>query len=85
MRLPVTFDQFTKNSEKAITYLLLFVVTALYIRAERQAYLATAQCEERLVRCETELLKMSKMLKTQDSLCSALVTEIKIYKQLGKI
>jgi len=25
------------------------------------------------------------MLKTQDSLCSALITEIKIYKQLGKI
>jgi len=28
---------------------------------------------------------MSKMLKTQDSLCSALITEIKIYRELGKI
>jgi hypothetical protein len=28
---------------------------------------------------------MSKMLKTQDSLCSALITEISIYKNLGKI
>ena len=85
MRFPVSFEQFTKNSEKAITYLLLFVVTALYIRAERQSNLVTAQCEKRLVKCETELRKMSAMLKTQDSLCSALVTEIKIYKALGKI
>ena len=83
MRL--TFEQFRKDPQKALMFAMIFAMTALYIRAERQAYLATAQCEERLVRCETELLKMSKMLKTQDSLCSALVTEIKIYKALGKI
>ena len=83
MRL--TFEQFRKDPQKGLMFLMIFAMTALYVRAERQAYLATAQCEERLVKCETELLKMSKMLKTQDSLCSALVTEIKIYKQLGKI
>lgn len=83
MRL--TFEQFRKDPQKALMFAMIFAMTALYVRAERQAYLATAQCEERLVRCETELLKMSKMLKTQDSLCSALVTEIKIYKALGKI
>ena len=83
MRL--TFEQFRKDPQKALMFAMIFAMTALYIRAERQAYLATAQCEERLVRCETELRKLSTMLKTQDSLCSALVTEIKIYKQLGKI
>ena len=83
MRL--TFEQFRKDPQKGLMFAMIFAMTALYVRAERQAYVATAQCEERLVRCETELLKMSKMLKTQDSLCSALVTEIKIYKQLGKI
>jgi hypothetical protein len=66
-------------------YAMIFAMTALYIRAERQSYVATAQCEKRLVRCEMQLAKMSAMLKTQDSLCSALVTEIKIYKELGKI
>ena len=66
-------------------YAMIFAMTALYIRAERQSYVATAQCEKRLVRCEMQLAKMSAMLKTQDSLCSALVTEIKIYKALGKI
>ena len=83
MRL--SFEQFRKDPQKALMFAMIFAMTALYVRAERQAYLATAQCEERLVRCETELRKLSTMLKTQDSLCSALVTEIKIYKQLGKI
>ena len=83
--MKLTFEQFRKDPQKGLMFAMIFAMTALYVRAERQAYLATAQCEERLVRCETELLKMSKMLKTQDSLCSALVTEIKIYKELGKI
>jgi len=83
--MKTTFEQFRKDPQKAMMFLMLFAVSALYVRAERQSYLATAQCEKRLVRCESELIKMSRMLKTQDSLCSALITEIKIYKQLGKI
>lgn len=83
MRL--SFEQFRKEPQKALMYAMIFAMTALYIRAERQSYVATAQCEKRLVRCEMQLAKMSAMLKTQDSLCSALVTEIKIYKALGKI
>ena len=83
MRL--TFEQFRKDPQKALMFAMIFAMTALYVRAERQSNLATAQCEKRLVKCETELRKMSAMLKTQDSLCSALVTEIKIYKALGKI
>lgn len=83
MRL--SFEQFRKEPQKALMYAMIFAMTALYVRAERQAYVATAQCEKRLVRCENELRKLSAMLKTQDSLCSALVTEIKIYKALGKI
>lgn len=83
MRL--SFEQFRKEPQKALMYAMIFAMTALYVRAERQSYVATAQCEKRLVRCEMQLAKMSAMLKTQDSLCSALVTEIKIYKELGKI
>ena len=83
--MKLTFEQFRKDPQKALMFAMIFAMSALYIRAERQAYLATAQCEKRLVRCESELIKMSRMLKTQDSLCSALITEIKIYKQLGKI
>jgi hypothetical protein len=85
MKLPIDFEQFKKDPSKAITFLLLFVVVALYARTEAQYRSANKVCEQRLERCESELRKMSSMLKSQDSLCSALVTEIKIYRTLGKI
>lgn len=85
MKLPISFEQFSKDPTKGLLFLLLFVVVALYVRAEKQAKYANSVCEKRLERCEFELRKMSSMLKTQDSICSALVTEIKIYKTLGKI
>jgi len=65
MRL--SFEQFRKEPQKALMYAMIFAMTALYIRAERQSYVATAQCEKRLVKCEMQLAKMSAMLKTQDS------------------
>jgi hypothetical protein len=66
-------------------FLLLGVVSVLYLRSENQSKQINERCEKRLTMCEAELRKMSTMLKTQDSLCSALITEIKIYKALGKI
>ena len=85
MKLPITFEQFKSDPTKAIMFLLLFVVLGLYMRSESQSKQINADCQRRLAQCEMELKKMSKSLKTQDSICSALVTEIKIYKQLGKI
>lgn len=85
MKLPINFDQFRQDPSKAVMFLLLFVVVGLYYRAEKQSMFATTQCEQRLTKCESELKKMSSMLKSQDSLCSSLITEIKIYRELGKI
>lgn len=85
MKLPINFNEFKSDPTKAIMFLLLFVVLGLYMRSESQSKQINADCQRRLSQCEMELKKMSKSLKTQDSICSALVTEIKIYKQLGKI
>lgn len=85
MKLPIDFDQFKTDPTKAIMFLLLFVVLGLYLRSESQAKQINVECQKRLTQCESELRKLSKSLKTQDSICSALITEIKIYKELGKI
>lgn len=85
MKFPINFNEFKSDPTKAIMFLLLFVVLGLYIRSESQSKQINADCQRRLSQCEMELRKMSKSLKTQDSICSALITEIKIYKQLGKI
>ena len=85
MKLPVTFEQFIKDPIKGLMFLCLVAMSFLYIDARNQMKEATKVCETRLVRCETELRKMAVMLKTQDSVCSALTTEIRLYKELGKI
>jgi hypothetical protein len=85
MKLPITFDQFKSDPSKAIMFLLLGVVSVLYYRAEGQSKAINERCEKRLQMCEAKLDKLTHQLKTQDSLCSALVTEITIYKSLGKI
>lgn len=85
MKLPIDFEQFKSDPTKAITFLMLLVVSVLYYRAESQSKNINDRCEQRLAICEAKLDRMSKMLKTQDSLCSALITEINIYKNLGKI
>jgi hypothetical protein len=85
MKLPITFEQFKSDPSKAIMFLLLGVVSVLYYRAEGQSKAINERCEKRLQMCEAKLDKLTKQLKTQDSLCSALVTEITIYKSLGKI
>ena len=85
MKFPITFDQFKSDPSKAIMFCLLFVALGLYIRAENQSKQINSDCQKRLDRCEQELRKISKSLKTQDSICSALITEINIYKSLGKI
>lgn len=85
MKLPIDFEQFKSDPTKAIMFLMLGVVSVLYYRAEAQSKAINDRCETRLEQCEAKLDKLTHQLKTQDSLCSALVTEISIYKSLGKI
>jgi len=85
MKFPIDFEQFKSDPLKALLFLLLIVVSVLYYRTENQANDINERCEKRLLECEAKLEKLSKQLKTQDSLCSALITEISLYKKLGKI
>jgi hypothetical protein len=85
MKIPLSFEEFKSDPAKAIMFLLLGVVSVLYYRAEAQSSTINEKCEKRLAMCEVKVDKFSHALKTQDSLCSALITEIKIYKSLGKI
>lgn len=85
MKFPITFAEFKSDPSKAIMFLLLVVVSVLYYRTENQSKSINDRCEKRLLECEAKLEKLSRQLKTQDSLCSALVTEITLYKKLGKI
>jgi hypothetical protein len=85
MKFPISFEQFKSDPLKALLLISFSAMSVLYYRAEAQSKEINQRCEERLLLCENKLDKLSKALKTQDSLCSALITEITIYKSLGKI
>jgi hypothetical protein len=48
MKLPIDFEQFKSDPTKAITFLMLVVVSVLYYRAERQSKAINDLCEKRL-------------------------------------
>lgn len=85
MKLPVDFEQFKSDPLKAIMFLLLCGFAVLYYRTESQSKGINERCEARLALCEAKLERLSAQLKTQDSLCSGLMTEIALYKKLGRI
>jgi hypothetical protein len=85
MKFPISFEQFKSDPLKALLLISFSAMSVLYYRAEAQSKEINQRCEKRLQMCEAKLDKLTKQLKTQDSLCSALVTEITIYKNLGKI
>jgi hypothetical protein len=85
MKFPISFEQFKSDPLKALLLISFSAMSVLYYRAEAQSKEINQRCEERLQMCEAKLDKLTHQLKTQDSLCSALVTEITIYKSLGKI
>jgi len=85
VKLPVSFSDFSKDPSKAVTYLMIFAVIFLYVRMEKQDNTINTGCEGRLERCERKLDQFSSMLKTQDSISSALRSELNVYKKMGVI
>jgi hypothetical protein len=85
VKLPVSFSEFSKDPSKAVTYLMIFAVIFLYVRMEKQDNQVNTGCEDRLTRCEQKLEQFSGMLKTQDSISSALRAELTTYQKLGII
>jgi hypothetical protein len=52
---------------------------------EKQDNNINTGCESRLEKCEQKLDQFSSMLKTQDSISSALRAELNVYKKMGVI
>ena len=85
MKLPVTFDQFSKNPVAAVAFCMLLVVGYLYVDL-RSGY--TDQIEKsnkKIDALEVKIDKMAYALKRSDSALSAAITELRIINTLKKI
>jgi archaellum component FlaF (FlaF/FlaG flagellin family) len=85
MKLPVTFEQFSKNPVAAVAFCMLLVVGYLYVDL-RSGY--TDQIEKsnkKIDALEVKIDKMAYALKKSDSALSAAITELRIINTLKKI
>jgi hypothetical protein len=85
MKLPVTFEQFSKNPVAAVAFCMLLVVGYLYVDL-RSGY--TDQIEKsnkKIDALEVKIDKMAYALKRSDSALSAAITELRIINTVKKL
>jgi hypothetical protein len=71
MKLPITFEQFKSDPSKAIMFFVAWRCERVILPSRRaEQSNKRKRCEKRLQMCEAKLDKLTKQLKTQDSLCS---------------
>ena len=92
IKLPVSFEQFVKNPLKAITYLFIIAIVALFIRTEaaNQRQINTLKDDRDTCRVATYILnvrldQMSERYRRTDSLANSLNATLKTLRELGAI
>jgi C4-dicarboxylate-specific signal transduction histidine kinase len=85
MKLPVTFEQFSKDPVKAVTFCMLVVVIYLWndnrVNYQRQIDNHQAKIES----LEKKVDKCLLQLKRSDSALAAATTKLEVLSALGKI
>jgi len=85
MKLPVTFEQFSKDPVKAVTFCMLVVVAYLWYDNKTNYQ---AQIDNHQAKIETLEKKVDKcllQLKRSDSALAAATTKLEVLSALGKI
>lgn len=85
MKLPVTFEQFSKDPVKAVTFCMLVVVAYLWYDNKTNYQ---AQIDNHQAKIETLEKKVDKcllQLKRSDSALAAATTRLEVLSALGKI
>lgn len=85
MKLPISFEQFSKDPWKAVQFLLLVVVGYLWLdnKMNYQAQIETHTAK--IVLLETKIDKCLAQLKKSDSALASATTKLEVLSALGKI
>lgn len=85
MKLPVTFEQFSKDPVKAVTFCMLVVVAYLWYdnKTNYQSQIDTHQTK--IKELETKVDKCLLYMKRSDSALAAANTKLEVLTALGKI
>ena len=85
MKLPVTFEQFSKNPVAAVAFCMLLVVGYLYVDLRSGYTEQIDKANNKIDALEIKIDKMAYALKRSDSALSAAITELRIINTIKKI
>lgn len=85
MKLPVTFEQFSKDPVKAVTFCMLVVVAYLWYDNKENYQSQIDSHQEKIESLEKKVDKCLLQLKRSDSALAAATTKLEVLSALGKI
>jgi hypothetical protein len=85
MKLPISFEQFSKDPWKAVQFLLLIVVGYLWLDNKMNYQSQIETHTSKIVLLETKMDKCLVQLKKSDSALAAATTKLEVLSVLGKI
>jgi archaellum component FlaF (FlaF/FlaG flagellin family) len=85
MKLPVTFEQFSKNPVAAVAFCMLLVVGYLYVDLRSGYTEQIDKANQKIDAMEIKIDKMAYALKRSDSALSAAITELRIINTVKKL
>ena len=85
MKLPITFEEFRKNPIAGVTFLMLLIVSYLYVDQRNTTNEIIYELrKEREVQAD-KIDKLTFQLKRTDSALAVAVTELRVLSKLGKL
>jgi hypothetical protein len=85
MKLPVTFEQFSKDPVKAVTFCMLVVVAYLWYDNKENYQSQIDRHQKKIEVLEKKVDKCLLQLKRSDSALAAATTKLEVLSALGKI
>lgn len=85
MKLPISFEQFSKDPWKAVQFLLLVVVGYLWLDNKMNYQSQIETHTTKIVLLETKMDKCLLQLKKSDSALAGATTKLEVLSTLGKI
>jgi len=84
VKMPISFEQFSKDPIKALLFIMLLVIGYLYIDGKMNYEDQITKHEEKIVILENKVDLLSTALKRSDSALAVAVTKLEILTQMDK-
>jgi len=85
MKLPISFEQFSKDPIKGLLFILVIAVGYLYVDNKMNYQNQVVNCEERTEILEEKIEYLSNRLSKTDSSLAVAVTKLKIITKVNNI